>query len=318
MNEKQKDFILNNYKTIDHKEICKILNIKSYQLNYFLRKNNLNERKTRDHSTWANFTADDIDFIKENYLKITYSEIGETLGFTERQICGKINNMHLPKNRKINDSYFDTIDTPIKAYFIGFIFADGWICANEDTKNYEFGMELQSQDKYILEKLNEELGNQNIIYHSDPKNVFIKDKLAYSNHSDYIRVYSKHLVLGLKNNGIEPNKTKKDIFPIVSEELFFDFLRGYIDGDGCYYKNKENTYMHITCASISPLEYIQNELIKYNIKTPIYTENENKKRLMCTNYDNMKLLVNHLYYKKDLFCLKRKYEKIKHLISFAA
>lgn len=221
MNEKQKDFILNNYETINHKEICKILNIKSYQLNYFLRKNNLNERKTRDHSTWANFTADDIDFIKENYLKMTYSEIGEILGFTERQIRGKINNMHLPKNRKINDSYFDTIDTPIKAYFIGFIFADGWICVNENTKNYEFGMELQSQDKYILEKLNEELGNQNIIYHSDPKNVFIKDKIAHSNHSDYIRVYSKHLVLGLKNNGIVPNKTKKDIFPIVSEELFF-------------------------------------------------------------------------------------------------
>lgn len=318
MNKEQKNFILNNYKIIEHKEICKILDIKSYQLNYFLRQNNLNDKKIRDYSTWAKFTDEDIDFIKENYLKMTYSEIGKELGFTERQIRGKINNMHLPKNRKINDDYFDEINTPLKAYFLGFIFADGWICANENPRNYEFGMELQSQDKYILEKLNEELGSQNIIYHSDPKIVDIKGQIAHSNHTDYIRVYSKHLVLGLKNNGIETNKTKKDIFPIVSNELFFDFLRGYIDGDGCYYTNKRNTYMHITCASTYPLNYIHEKLLKFNIKTSIYTEHENKHRLMCTNNDSMKLLINHLYYEDDLFCLKRKYEKIKHLIGFAA
>lgn len=319
MNNAQKDFILNNYNLINSTEICETLNIKPYQLNYFLRQNNLSKRQKRDSSNWAKFSEQDIEYIKENYLHMTYSEIGKALGFTERQIRGKINNMHLPKNRKIHNTYFNDIDTPLKAYFIGFIFADGWICANDDPRNYEFGMELQSQDRYILEKLNDELGGQNIIYHSDPKEVIICNKIAHKNHTDYIRVYSKPLVLGLKKNGIETNKSKKDIFPIVSESLFFDFLRGYIDGDGCYYINKKvNTYMHITCASILPLNYIRDTLLKFNIKTTVYTENENKYRLMCTDYNSMKLLVNHLYYKDGLFCLKRKYEKIKHLLGFAA
>lgn len=319
MTNEQKDFILNNYELLNSYEICKVLNIKPYQLNYFLRQNNLSKKEKRDSSTWAKFTEQDIQYIKDNYLNMTYSEIGKVLGFTERQIRGKINNMHLPKNRKINNTYFNDIDTPLKAYYLGFIYADGWICANDNPKNYEFGMELQSQDRYILEKLNDELGGKNIIYHSDPKEAMIGDKIIHKNHSDYIRIYSKPLVLGLKKNGIETNKSKKDTFPIVPERLFFDFLRGYIDGDGCYYTNKKvNTYMHITCATIPPLNYIHDILLKFNIKTTIYTEHENKHRLMCTDYNSMKLLVNHLYYKDDLFYLKRKYEKIKHLLGLAA
>lgn len=319
MNCEQQTFILNNYNIMDSKDICKELNIKPYQLNYFLRKNNLTHNTKRASSTWAKFSEEDIKYMKENYLNMTYSEIAKVLGFTERQIRGKINNMHLPKNRKINDDYFDNIDSPLKAYFLGFIFADGWICANEKVRNYEFGMELQSGDKYVLEVLNNELGGQNIIYHSEPKEVKIIDSIAHKNHTDILRIYSKPLVMGLMKNGIETNKSKKDVYPVVSEEFFFDFLRGYIDGDGCYYVNKKvNTYMHITCASISPLIYIQNILSKFNIKTTLYTENENKHRLMCTDYNSMKILVSHLYYEDGLFCLKRKYEKIKHLLGFAA
>lgn len=88
--------------------------------------------------------------------------------------------------------------------------------------------------------------------------------------------------------------------------LFFDYLRGYIDGDGCYYKYKNNIYMHITCASLSPLKYIQSKLKEYDIETHIYSENERKHRLMCTNITEMNKLLNHLYYEDGLFCLQRK------------
>ena len=110
----------------------------------------------------------------------------------------------------------------------------------------------------------------------------------------------------------------KDVHPIINDEFFFDFLRGYIDGDGCYYRDNNQTYMHITCASIVPLKYIQGKLNNFGIKTQIYTEAYRKYRLMCTSFNEMNKLINHLYYEDGLFCLKRKYEKIKHFLGFAA
>ena len=105
------------------------------------------------------FSKQDIEFIKSNYDTMTSAEIGEILGFDARQIQGKVNKLNLKnKKRNINDTFFHNIDTRLKAYFIGFIYADGYIVYDEDKHNYEFGMELQSEDKYILEKLNDELG----------------------------------------------------------------------------------------------------------------------------------------------------------------
>ena len=264
------------------------------------------------------FTEEHHKFMIENYLTMSYKEIGEKLGFTERQIRGHLNNMGYRKNRKINDHYFDNIDTSLKAYLIGFIYADGYVCYNEKTRNYEFGMELQSGDRYVLEKINDELGGKNIIYHSNPHVSNILDLEVNTGRTDILRVYSKNLVVGLEKNGIVTNKTKKDDYPIVNDDFFFDFLRGYIDGDGCFYKYKNGTYMHITCATLKPLMYIQSKLKQYDIETRIYTENKNKHRLMCVNSIEMNKLVNHLYYEDGLFCLQRKYEKIAHLLGFAA
>ena len=114
-------------------------------------------------------------------------------------------------------------------------------------------------------------------------------------------------------------KSLKVFNPVTRlREFFFDFLRGYIDGDGCYYNDNKQTYMHITCASIIPLRYIQDKLNSFGIKTQIYTENERKYRLMCTSFNEMNKLINCLYYEDGLFCLQRKYEKIKHFLGFAA
>ena len=318
-NEEQENFILMNYKTMSNEQLAHELGskFKKEQVNSWLIHRKI--KRNGQGCVYKNsiFSKKDIEFIKNNYENMTCAEIGKCLGFTDRQIQGKVAKLNLKKKkRKINDDYFEKIDSPLKAYYLGFIYADGYIIHNESTGNYEFGMELQSCDKYILEKLNRELGNLNIIYHREPKEINMKNKqIIHSNHSDYLRIYSKKLVEDLMKNGIETNKSQKSIFPIVNVNLFFDFLRGYIDGDGCYYMdNNKNTYMHITSASKEPLIYIKNELIKFNIKTNIYCENDKKYRLMCTNYDSMTLLIKHLYYKENLFCLKRKYEKIKHFL----
>ena len=264
------------------------------------------------------FTKEMLDYMIANYKTMEYSKIAEHLGLTDKQVRTKMSKLGYRKNRTFNNRYFQYIDTPLKAYFIGFIFADGWVCANNETKNYEFGIELQSQDEYILNKINEELGGIHMITHTSPMKITINGIEANRKETSALRVLSKPLVLDLINNGIVTNKTKKDIYPIISDELFFDFLRGYIDGDGCYWNSKKRPnciFLHMTCASQKILEYLQNKLLKYNIRTQIYMENDRKYRLMCTNCDSMKILINNLYPNREVFCLKRKLKKIEKYLN---
>lgn len=317
-NDAQEQFILNNYKTMSNEQIAIEFGegFTRSQVNSWLNHRGIKRNGLGCVYKQSIFSQDDIDFIKSNYESMNSAEIGEVLGFTDKQIRGKCSDLGLhSKRREINDAYFEKIDTPLKAYFLGFIFADGWIVKREDSGNYEFGITLSSKDKYLLELLNNELGGKNIIYHHDPQEVLVcKRQIAHSGHSDTLRVYSKKIVCDLMRHGIETNKSLKGKIPVVDDSLFFDFLRGYIDGDGCYYTDNNNTYMHITCGNRLPLEYIQNKLEQFNIKTKIYTENDRKYRLMCTSFKEMSKLINGLYYKDDLFCLERKYEKIKHFL----
>lgn len=319
-NEQQEQYILEHYKTMSNRDIAEVLNCKPTQINSWLIHRGI--KRGKEHTFHKSiFSDNDVDFITKNYAIMTATEIGKVLGFSKNQIDGKIAKLNLDKKkRKANHKYFSSINTPLKAYYLGFIFADGWVICNYDNNNYEVGMELQSCDKYILEKLNEELGGEFIISHKDPKVIRMKklNQLIHSNDSDVIRIYSKQIVEDLINIGIVPNKTQKDVFPNIDSQYFYDFLRGYIDGDGCYYVNNGRTYMHITSANPSILKYIQNVLFQDNIHTKIYQESERKYRLMCVNTIDMNYLVNHLYYEDDLFCLKRKFEKIKHFIGYAA
>ena len=264
------------------------------------------------------FTEEQKEYMRNNYLTMTYREIGDVLNLTERQVRGWVNHNCPKKNRTINDTYFDNIDTPLKAYFIGFLFADGFVMCNP-AGHYVLGMNLQSEDRYILDALNSELGGTNLISHKDPHDVIICGIATKSHGTDELIVHSKKIVLSLINHNIVPNKTKNKNFPIVPDEFFFDFLRGYIDGDGWYTKdNRGNMQMGIVCSQKEPLEYVQSILNNYGIEARLYYVNERKYRLICYRVQDMKKLVDHLYYEDGLLCLCRKYEKIKHLLGLAA
>lgn len=309
LTDEQKKYILDNYRKITNVQIAKNIYCTPQQVSYYAKTQGL-KNNSKHLLNCAEFSDEDNEYMKLHYKDMKYSEIAKVLGYTERQIRGRINNMGLKKNREFNSDYFNIIDTSLKAYFLGFIYADGWICCNEDTKNYEFGMELQSKDRYILDKLNEELNGDHKIYHKDAQETIICGNLCHSTPSDTLRVYSKELVFDLINNGIETNKTEKVIYPVVNDNLFFDFLRGYIDGDGCFYFDREYLMMHITCCTNTPLLYLQKKLSDYNINSYIYKETDRKYRLYVVDRNSINSLVNNLYYNEDVFCLKRKLEKI--------
>lgn len=303
------DFIRENYKTMTQVAMAKKLgeNVTQSDISWWLKSHGLIQNKRR-------FSKEDVRFMIEHYQDMQYKDIAEHLGFTERQVRGKLNNMGYSKTRKFNKRYFHEIDSDIKAYLFGFIFADGYVVCRKETRNYEFAMQLQSQDKYILDILNKELGDVHSITHKNPQDKIINGVFTRSGHSDILRVYSKDIVNDLMEHGVVPDKTHNYMLPKVPNEYFFDFLRGYIDGDGCYYDNHGYIGMHITCSSVEILEWVKLVLDEYGISTFIYKEKDFKYRLHCTNKESVKTLVEFLYHDNFSLCLSRKYDKIKHLL----
>lgn len=128
---------------------------------------------------------------------------------------------------KFNEHVFDEINSEEKAYWLGFIFADGYISSN----SYRFELSLKGSDAEHLYKFN------TFMQHN-------KDNISLGeiqqNGKTYVRcrwnVSNKHLWNSLNVLGCTPNKSLTLKFPsetALAAELIPNFIRGYFDGDGC-------------------------------------------------------------------------------------
>lgn len=128
----------------------------------------------------------------------------------------------------LNHNYFDSIDTPNKAYILGFLYADGSNCVDDDKWTYHWQLTLKSDDIEILERMCSEIDYDGAIKieHRSIRNVARK----------YARliVCNKHMCQQLSSLGVVPNKTHIVTFPYwLDKALIPHFLRGVFDGDGC-------------------------------------------------------------------------------------
>ena len=146
-----------------------------------------------------------------------------------------MNGVHLRSSSEahslsVDSEYFDRIDTEEKAYWLGFIYADGYI-----TKNI-FGIKLQESDSEHLDKLKECLRSAHHIGHYVGKTGFSNTEFGTAYCS--LTIENKDLVRGLVNQGVQYNKSSTILFPtaeIVPDSLLHHFIRGYFDGDGSVY-----------------------------------------------------------------------------------
>lgn len=126
------------------------------------------------------------------------------------------------------ERYFDVIDTEAKAYWLGFIVADGCILWNETTGNYALQVVLQTEDEDHLLTLEHDMGGSRapmvVSTQLDGYGEYKAVKLTW---------YSKYLVLRLMDIGVRPRKSGNETFPTIPEQFSQHFWRGIFDGDGC-------------------------------------------------------------------------------------
>ncbi len=128
----------------------------------------------------------------------------------------------------LDKSIFDNIDTYAKAYWLGYIFADG---ANQ-LKSLNFSVSVDRLEH--LKKLATFLGDT-------PSRIKSNDKYAA------YKVYSKELYDKLTAFGLVSPKTDAK-FPTLTQGLFSHFLRGYVDGKGSLYHNAKTNERRLTIS----------------------------------------------------------------------
>jgi len=158
--------------------------------------------------------------------------------------------------------YFEIIDTCEKAYWLGFLFADGWIAIEHKKSGdyYRMGLQLSYKDKDVLNRFCESIG-------LNPK--YIKNRLARSDFStklypiSEIRWGDQKIAQDLINLGMryeyskhKGRRVKTPRLPhLKNRKLMLAFLLGFYDGDGTLGFDKKTGKIRPRIAS-SEIEFL--------------------------------------------------------------
>lgn len=193
------------------------------------------------------WTQEDIDFIKENYQKMSVAEIARVLNRTPNAVKLKAQRNGLKKSPyNCEYDFFKRIDTEEKAYWLGFICADGYVSINEKTNSGYVCIELQASDVDHLRKFNKSIGgNYEITFRDRPCLLHGSEKLHTS---CGIRIGSIDMANDMRNFGVCKDKTYTLQLPTIQNDLMKHFIRGFFDGDGCiYYHKSKGVVKHTRC-----------------------------------------------------------------------
>ena len=139
----------------------------------------------------------------------------------------------------IKEKFFDIIDTEQKAYFLGFLFADGY--NNTDRNSINLG--LREDDKEILEKLNVLIQPTKPLQYINQKATRLKGTNTQNQYR--LVMCSSYMSKKLDELGCSKSKTHFLKYPtdeVIPKELQHHFIRGYFDGDGHVRKKKREQF----------------------------------------------------------------------------
>lgn len=201
------------------------------------------------------------EIAKEYISGSTVSILSKEYKTSEKDIC-RILHYHKVEIRKPSDyakytkdyTIFEKIDTEEKAYWLGFLYADGYV--SNDSVILE--LTLAEKDKNHLNKFKKFMKtdapiNKKVIPLGDKKHV------AYR-----LNVCSNKICEDLKALGCINNKSLVLKFPdetIVSENLLPHFMRGYFDGDGSVFISRKQKHFGVIGNKDFILDY-QDKLIE--------------------------------------------------------
>lgn len=129
---------------------------------------------------------------------------------------------------KLDENYFEKIDTQEKAYWLGFIVADGCIAKSAGTYR-SLRLYLSAKDRDLVSRFSKDIGYSGLI--KTPENcntcrVRNQVGIAFNNQRFCDNLINKGVLDWKKNGGDR-------LFNYIPGALMHHFIRGFFDGDGC-------------------------------------------------------------------------------------
>lgn len=186
-------------------------------------------------------------------------QIARDFGIDKTCIISALRRQHIEqrdpsaRNRlyNVNAHVFDTIDTEEKAYWYGFLWADGYI-----SREKTLVVGLQLRDKDHLEKIKSFTESEAPLI----------DRINKIGEKEYGRaefmVTDKHLGKRLLELGLKSHRLHDDpaiIFSSVPKHLIRHWIRGYIDGDGSIFMSRGRINLNM-CGGEELLRQIRDEI----------------------------------------------------------
>jgi LAGLIDADG-like domain len=263
------------------------------------------------------FAEDKIDHICELYQQgVSAKILGIKYSIDKRRIQKWMKERNMLRDKsaahrftEFNQHIFDVIDTPAKAYWLGFFYADAYNCKITNTVS----MSLQISDLTHLQKL------ANFMELPINKIKYTKTKDEYEYYT--LKMYSKYLCETLAAKGCPQAKSFIIQYPKwLSNDLNRHFIRGMFDGDGSLSKRQEsNEWKWSLVSTQDGCENIQAILLN-NIKIIVnfhcISETDNNTYEMeQQGNEKVKKIMEWLYIDvpNDIL-LERKYQKYLELI----
>lgn len=255
-----------------------------------------------------------INTIIQEYLNTpeeqrSLTKLGEAYGVRRQSISKWLKSRGIEvinyQNRsRLNEHIFDSIDTEEKAYWLGFLYADG----NISHTGNRLEVRLSIKDLNHLEKFRKFLN----------LTTEIRTGVCNGNGFCHLSVRNKHIWHTLDNLGCHPRKSLILTFPKLSifsdKSLIKHFIRGYVDGDGCLcmYYNKKHTSVRTELNLVGTESFLKTVNKICNNKG--YIQNKS-----CTNWENRAYSLTfsdvpsrklaRILYENSTIYLDRKYNK---------
>ena len=319
MNNKEQ--ILHLSSTLTVKQISEKLNISDSYIRRILKQYNIKAIKPRPTCKISIELENKIlSLLKLNSKSIV--DIAKELNVskvTVHRIKKEHNIKSTHYSKHFNRNYFEIIDTEHKAYWLGFIVADGSI--QIPTKTHvnpaRLAINISSKDRMLLEQFLIDIEAENIeIEDYIPKNTFSNKPMCR------IVLNSSKMCTDLLKYNISVNKTGHEQIPNISQDLFSHFIRGYLDGDGSIIYSNNKYYVSFTCANkqfLEDLKIILNFYLNTSLDVSIIPSGCQNKRIKNSfqltygGINDVKALCYFIYSNSTIY-LFRKYIKCQPLL----
>lgn len=254
------------------------------------------------------------EYYKEN-PKVSITETARKFEISEDVLSKYLKAYGAETNRKwnvysFNEHIFDNIDTEEKAYWLGFLYADGNVSSSplRHNKNKKYIVEIclaliDTGHLFKFEKfLNIEKSKVRVYDYKDTKGE-IKQHCKFG-------ICNQHLWETLYNIGCIPNKSLllKYPFETINKEMQRHFLRGYFDGDGSFgvYRTKRQAHSELELSCVGTENMLINlfDGLKYHM---YHHKNHSKETLTISATSiNAKKILDYMY-KDSTIYLDRKF-----------